>query len=91
MIPLFMKIHLQEKGRKKTRLCIPLFLLWFLLFVFLAALAPLLVIAGIVAWVRGYQKEFFFAVPMLISVLWSLSGLRIHIEHDNKIIRLVAN
>ena len=85
-----MKIHIHERGKKSIRLWLPMFLIWILLFVILVVLSPIFLLAGILAWVRGYGKIFLFAFPMLFSVLWAMSGLRIHIEDTDKKIQFIA-
>ena len=77
MIPMIMKIHIHERGKKKIRLLIPMFLLWILLFALMIILLPIFLLVGIVAWIRGYGKIFLFTIPMLFAVLCTLSGLRI--------------
>jgi hypothetical protein len=90
MIPMIMKIHIQERGKKKIRLWIPMFLIWLLLFAFMIVLSPIFILIGIVAWIRGYGKIFLFAIPMIFAVLWAMSGLRIHIEDKDKRIQFIA-
>ena len=90
MIPLFMKIHIQERGKKGVRLWLPMFLIWILLLVILVILSPIILLVGLAAWIRGYGRTFFFAFPMLFAVLWAMSGLRIHIEDRDKKVQLIA-
>jgi len=90
MIPMIMKIHIHERGKKRIRLWIPMFLIWLLLFVLMIILSPIFLLVGIVAWIRGYGKIVLFALPMFFAVLWAMSGLRIHIEDKNKRIQFIA-
>jgi hypothetical protein len=90
MIPMFMKIHIYERGKKSVRLWLPMFLLWILLFLLLVLLSPIFVLIGLIAWTRGYGRTFVFAFPMVFAVLWAMSGLRIHIEDRDKKIQLIA-
>ena len=90
MIPMIMKIHIQERGKKRIHLFLPMFLVWILLFAILVVLSPFFLLAGIVAWMRGYGRIFLFSIPMFFSVLWALSGLRIHVEDKNKRIQFIA-
>ncbi len=90
MIPMIMKIHIEERGKKGIRLWLPMFLIWILLAVVLVVLSPIFLLAGIVAWFRGYGKVFLFAFPMLFSVLWAMAGLRIDIEDEGKKIQFIA-
>jgi hypothetical protein len=90
MIPMIMKIHIQERGKKNVRLWLPMFLIWILLFVILILLSPIFILIGLVAWSRGYGRTFLFSFLMLFSVLWAMSGLRVHIEDGDKKIQLIA-
>ena len=90
MIPMIMKIHIHERGKKRISLFLPMFLIWILLFAILVVLSPFFLLAGIVAWFHGYGKIFLLAIPMFFSVLWALSGLRIHIEDKDKRIQFIA-
>ena len=90
MIPMFMKIHIYERGKTSVRLWLPMFLLWILLLAIFVILSPILLLAGLVAWIRGYGRTFIFTFPMIFAVLWAMSGLRIHIEDRDKKIQLIA-
>lgn len=90
MIPMFMKIHIHERGKKRIRLLIPMFLIWLPLIVLMIVLSPIFLLAGIAAWTRGYGKIFLLVIPMTFSVLWSMSGLRIYIEDKDKKIQFIA-
>jgi hypothetical protein len=90
MIPMFMKIHIYERGKKGIRLWLPLFLIWILLLVMLIVVSPILFVVGLVAWARGFGRTFLFAFPMIFAVLWAMSGLRINVENRDKKIQLIA-
>jgi ABC-type uncharacterized transport system permease subunit len=90
MIPMIMKIHIQERGKKRIRLWLPMFLIWILLFVILVVLSPIFLLAGLVALIHGYGRTFLFAFAMIFAALWTVSGLRIHIEDRDKKIQLIA-
>ena len=84
MIPMVMHIYISEEGKKKFRLFIPLILVWILLLPLLVILLPFLLIAALLAWPSGYGRLLLSAIPMLLSVIGSLSGLRIHVEDRGK-------
>ena len=85
-----MKIHIHERGKKRIRLWLPMFLIWLPLIVLMIVLSPIFLFIGIVAWIRGYGKIFLFAIPMFFSLLLSMSGLRIHIEDRDKKIQFIV-
>jgi hypothetical protein len=90
MIPMIMKIHVHERGKKRISLILPMFLIWIILFAILVLLSPFFILVGIVAWIRGYGRTFLFTFPMVFAVLWAMSGLRIHIEEKDKRIQFIA-
>ncbi|MGD9345039.1 MAG: hypothetical protein PVH84_04200 [Candidatus Aminicenantes bacterium] len=87
---MFMKIHIKEKGKKSVNLWLPLFLVWILLLALLILVSPILLVIGLLAWIRGYGRTFLYTFPMICAVLWAMSGLRIHIEDGDKKIQLIA-
>lgn len=84
MIPIMMKMLIQEEGKKSFKLFIPLILVWIVLFALLIILLPFLLLAAIIAWPSGYGRIILAAIPMLFSVIWSMSGLKIQIESKDK-------
>jgi len=90
MIPMIMKIHIHERGKKKIRLWIPMFLFWILFFALMIVLLPIFLLVGIIAWIRGYGRIYIFSIPMFFAVLWALSGLRVYIEDKDKRIQFIA-
>ena len=84
MIPTMMKMLIQEEGKKSFKLFIPLILVWIVLFALLIILLPFLLLAAIIAWPSGYGRIILAVIPMLISVIWSMSGLKIHIKNKDK-------
>ncbi|MBN1223300.1 MAG: hypothetical protein JXB23_08610 [Candidatus Aminicenantes bacterium] len=86
---MMMHLHFSEKGKKKFRLIIPLFLVWIILFALLLVMLPFILVASLLAWPSGYGRVILGTIPMLFSVLWALSGLKIHIESRDKLVYLV--
>ncbi len=77
MIPIFMRLKI---GRKpdKYGLLLPILLVWILLFALMIILAPFVLIAALFTWKSGQGKLLLLTYPLLISLLFQLSGL--HIE-----------
>lgn len=84
MIPVFMRIHVVERGRKKVRLFIPLILLWIVLAALLIVLSPLVLLASLVLWPSGYGRILLEVWPRLFSLICSLSGLGVLVENKKE-------
>jgi len=84
MIPMMMKMLIHEQGKKSFKLFIPLILVWIVLFALLIILLPFLLLAAIIAWPSGYGRIILAVIPMLFSVIWSMSGLKIQIQSKDK-------
>ena len=80
MIPLLMRIHIVEGGKKKVRLVLPLFILWLLLLPFILLLTPFILLAALVLWPSGYGRTILRAGPLVLSGISSLSHLHIEVE-----------
>lgn len=78
MIPVLMRLRL---GRNPDRygLVLPVFLVWILLFALMIILLPFVLIAALFTWRGGQGKLLLLSYPLLISVLFRLSGLHIEI------------
>ena len=86
-LPMLLRLRVRESGKKDVRLYLPLFLVWLLLFPLLLVATPFILIAAALAWKRGYGRTLLVILPMLISVIWSLSGLHIQVEKpDNQVL-----
>ena len=84
-IPVWVRIRVVEKNQKKVNLAIPLFLIWLLLLPFLMLAALLLTVAALVSWPWGYGKTLVAFIPMVLFLIWSMSGLYIQVEgHENR-------
>ncbi len=84
MIPSWIKIHIKEENKKGLRLFIPFILIWLLLLVLLILLSPFLLIASLILWAKGHGKKILSAVPLLFSLICSLSGLIVQVEEEDK-------
>ncbi len=80
MIPFFMRLRIQRRG-KGFRLLFPVALLWILVLALMIALLPFLLMATLVTWRRGPGPALLAIFPLLFSLLFSLSGL--HLEFKN--------
>lgn len=79
-----LRVRVVRNGRKKLALWVPLLLLWPLAL----ALAPLLVLAGLVYMLRqrrsGRPSDAIRCLPLLCRVAWSLRGLKVEVQQDNQ-------
>ncbi len=83
MIPIFMRLRI---GRKpdKYGLLLPIFLVWILLFALMIVLLPLVLIAALFTWRSGQGKLLLLIYPILVSLLFQLSGLHIEIRRSEQ-------
>jgi hypothetical protein len=79
-LPLMMRLRVQEPGKKNVRLFLPLFLVWLLLFPLLLLAAPLVLLVAALTWKSGRGRALLASIPLLIAVVWNLSGLHIQVE-----------
>ena len=89
-IPVWIRIRVVEKNQKKVNLAIPLFLIWLLLLPFLMLAALLLILAALILWPWGYGKTLVAFIPMVLFLIWSMSGLHVQVEGlESKILILI--
>jgi len=83
MIPIFMRLKI---GRKPDRygLLLPIFLVWILLFGLMILLLPFVLIAALLTWRSGQGRLLLLTYPLLISLLFRLSGLYIEIGRSEQ-------
>jgi hypothetical protein len=91
MIPLWMWVRVEEPGRKRFALPIPLFLVWLLLVALLLLLLPLVLLAALLAWPSGWGAPLLKMYFQLFVLVGSLSGLVIDVsgKKDGKITRIL--
>jgi hypothetical protein len=80
MIPLLMRIHIVEEGKKKVRLILPLFILWLLLLPLIVLLTPFILLAALFLWTSGHGKRILRMGPLIFLVISALSSLHIEVE-----------
>jgi hypothetical protein len=78
MIPLFMRLRV-GRNPDKYGLLLPIFLVWILLFALMLVLLPFVLIAALLTWQSGKGKLLLLTYPLLISLLFKLSGLHIEV------------
>lgn len=84
MIPMIMRLHIVEKDKKKTKLILPLFILWILLLPFIIISIPIMLLAALILWPSGYGKTILRAGPAVFMVISSLSHLHIDVERRDE-------
>jgi len=78
MIPIFMRLRV-GRNPDKYGLLLPVFLVWVLLFALMIILLPFVLIAALFTWRSGQGKLLLLTYPLLVSVLFTLSGLHIEV------------
>ncbi len=84
MIPVWMKIKVVSKEGRKTTIPLPLFLVWIIVFALLIVVFPLILVAGILAYPFGRSKKIFCSYFMIYALIFSLSGLRVDVDSQEK-------
>ena len=78
MIPMLMRLKL-SRNPNRYGLLLPVFLVWILLFALMIVLLPFVLIAALFTWRSGQGKLLLLTYPLLVSVLFTLSGLHIEV------------
>jgi len=73
-----------SRNPDKYGVLLPVFLVWILLFALMIVLFPFVLIAALVTWRSGQGKWLLMTYPLLVSVLFHLSGLHIEVEHPDE-------
>jgi hypothetical protein len=79
MIPVLMRLKV-SRNPKKYGVLLPVFLVWILLFALMLVLWPFVLIAALFTWGSGQGKWLLLTYPMLLAVIFHLSGLHIEVE-----------
>ncbi len=87
MIPIFMRLKI-GRNPDKYGLLLPIFLVWILLFALMIILLPFVLLAALLTWRGGQGKFLLLIYPLLVSLLFKLSGLHIEVggRKDNVLI-----
>jgi hypothetical protein len=80
MIPMLMRLKV-SRNPNRYGVLLPVFLVWILLFALMIVLLPFVLIAALLTWRNGQGKWLLLTYPLLISVLFHLSGLHIEVEN----------
>ena len=88
MIPLLMKIKIPRQSKRSLSLYLPLFVAWFILIAVFLLLLPLILIAYIVCWNKGYGRLVLLFFPMIFAILWYMRGLKIDVKDKKQHIYL---
>ena len=83
MIPMLMRLKV-SRNPKRYGLLLPVFLVWILVFALMVVFFPFVLIASLFTWRTGQGKWLLLTYPLLISVLFHLSGLHIEVEHSEQ-------
>lgn len=81
MFPMFMRLRVASNGRKPFRLWFPVILIWIILFALMILILPFVILAALITWRRGPGRMLLWSYPLLIAVLWRLSGLHIEVQN----------
>ncbi len=80
MIPLWLWIRVEERGKRRLTLPVPIFLAWLLLGALLLLLLPPVLLAGLVLWPSGLGLPLLKMYFHIFVLIGALSGLKIDID-----------
>ena len=82
MIPMIVRLRIQENGGRNFRLWIPLFLIW----PFCLLGLPFLLIGLAIVYLFTKKRQLIYCVPAVFSLICAIRGLEIDVKsHDSKI------
>ena len=81
--PLFLRVYVREKGKRRFCLWLPLFLLWVILFLLFILLLPFIVVAGIVLMMMGRGSILFGICLGFGRLICALRGLRVTVDSED--------
>jgi hypothetical protein len=84
MIPLWLWIRVEEQGKRRLALPIPIFLAWLLVGALLLLLLPLLLLAALLSWPWGWGKPLLQVYFHIFVMIGSLSGLKVDVSSPVK-------
>ena len=84
MLPMILNLYVKRRGRRRLILIIPVVLVWLVMFCLMVVFLPLVLIAALFSWRSGAGKSLLMAGPMLLFLLFNLSGLRIEVRRKEK-------
>ena len=80
MIPLLLNIRIKTEEDRIIGLWFPLFLIWLVIFPFLAAFFPFVLLAALITIKMGYSRLILFSYLGIFCVIWNSSGTIIDIS-----------
>jgi len=78
--PMVFRLRVVEGGRRRFRLCVPLFLLWPLVLGLALVLAPIVILMAILTWRRGSGKALLLAGPRFFGLACAVRGLQVDVR-----------
>jgi hypothetical protein len=82
-----MRMDIRNKDQKRVWLFFPVILLWIIVFAFLIALLPFVLVAALVTLPRGPGVRLLVLYPVVFEAVFALSGLRVDVasHRNNKV------
>jgi hypothetical protein len=80
MLPFFVRLKVQQPGKRRVRLWFPVIIIWILLAALLIILLPFLLLGALFSLGRGPGFRLLLVYPLLAAVLWNLGGLTIDVD-----------
>jgi len=86
MIPMLLKIKIPRENRQSLTIYLPLIIAWIFLIPILILLLPVYLLIVIISGLKGYGRFAFLFIPLLFSVIYNLSGLKVDVKIKSNVI-----
>ncbi len=85
--PMLMHVRVENKDAK-FGIWLPLFLLIPVVFVILIVLSPLILIAVLILWPRGWGRWALLGLKAAFVSFWAMRGLKVDIQGRNELVQI---
>jgi uncharacterized membrane protein len=88
MIPLMIKLNIKRKDQEGFNLWLPLFLIWLIALPLILLMTPIILLAALILWPAGKGRHILFLYLATFMLIWHMSGIKIDIQSNSKIVCL---
>jgi hypothetical protein len=88
---MIVRFKVKEPGRRGFGLWFPAIVIWILLAALMLVLLPFMLLGALVTWGRGPGPRLLLVYPLLVSVIWNLSGLTVDLDDKDRALLIDFN